>query len=418
MWRKIKMLGLLVVAIFSILLLWLWPMPSFQRGLSDFITGLLHIVPFVPSFENLVIVIASLLVLLWLIASIKIVGPAEMAVKVIFGMPISFCESGFRFVPYLPGLKCYLKRYPKKMYNFAYTEHEVISMAGIWPEKEGVSYGAQILLVNSVAYLNFPRELEAEIDTDTKTHPLVKILRAGVPIDDEELKDWTEEVVVAALRVAFGKMTWRQAVEDMEAINKQVATVFKKADGALIRAGFRPKGIGIVIEEIKLPPALKDALPQPDQARLALDAARNVAQTKAIQTVGTVIEMMAKSRSKTPDEIRELVEQDPEAQKQFLGLAKDLVKRQMAIDGKSFLDIRVQGAQGIERALLNLFALLKRIPDAASSAPAAPTATPKGKNERPPKAKRLEDMTDKEANEYLDEVLEEEEEEEEGEEGK
>ncbi|MBA4318584.1 MAG: hypothetical protein C0412_09295, partial [Flavobacterium sp.] len=42
------------------------------------------------------------LILVWFILSLKIVGPDEIAVKVYFGNPVAFCDSGFQFVPYVP----------------------------------------------------------------------------------------------------------------------------------------------------------------------------------------------------------------------------------------------------------------------------------------------------------------------------
>jgi len=306
----------------------------------------------------IIVVSPILLTLLWVLLSIKIVGPDEMAVRVIFGKPKDFRDSGFCFIPFLPLMDCYLKRYPKQTYNFDYKEREVISQAG---EYKGVRYGSQKLKVNAVAYLNFPREMDPTMDT-TGTHPLVKIIRSKIPIKDEELKDWTEEAVVAALRVAFGQMTWQQAIEDMVTINKKVEGIFKDVDGALIKAGFRERGIKLVISEIKLPKGVEDVLPQPDRARLIAEASKDVAKAQAVETVGSVIEMMAQSRKKTPDEIRELIEHRPKYQREFLDLAKDLIARRMAIEGKSFVDIRVQGSGGFEQTLLNLFASWQRMP--------------------------------------------------------
>jgi len=313
------------------------------------------------------------MIVIWLTLSIKIVGPDEMAVRLIFGrpdkawflVPAGFVDSGFCFVLRLPG--CRLVRYPKKMYNFDYRAREVVTQAG---EYKGKYYSSQVLKVDSVAYMNFPREKRKRSDGETVddgiTHPLIKILRAGVPIEEEKLKDWTEEAVVGAIRVAFGKMTWKQAVEDMKAINEEAEKIFTAENSALIRAGFSKKGIRLVIAEIKLPPELEKALPQPDTARLAAEAAEYVAERVAIETIGAIIEMMARSRGKSKEEIQELIASGRYERREFLELSKDLIKRRMAIDGKSFVDIRVEGANGIEKSLLNLIAAWKRMPSGAT----------------------------------------------------
>jgi len=46
-----------------------------------------------------------------------------------------------------------------------------------------------------------------------------------------------------------------------------------------------------------------------------------------------------------------------------LDLAKDLVVRKLGIEGKSYLDIRVQGAEGIEKTILNALAVWRKMPE-------------------------------------------------------
>jgi regulator of protease activity HflC (stomatin/prohibitin superfamily) len=298
---------------------------------------------------------------LWTILSIKIVGPDEMAILVLFGRPISFCDSGFCFVPYLPGLKCYIRRYPKKMYNFNYSERTVVSQTGKYKE---VEYGALILKVDAVAYLNFPREPEENIGD--KTHPLIKILRSGVPIEDEKLQDWTDDAVIGALRIAFGQMTWRQAIEDMKLINEKVEDIFKDIDGALIKAGFRPKGIKLVVAEIKLPKEIESVLSNPDKARLNADAAKKVAEQTAVESAGALIKMLSENTGMSVDDIQKAIKENPnefaEKYGNLIADNLDLLRRKMALNENALVDIRVDGAKGLEKSLLNLLALFQRTP--------------------------------------------------------
>ena len=322
----------------------------------------------------------------------QIVGPEDMAILVILGEPEEFLDSGLHWFPLFFG--CFLKLFPKKMYNLDYTAREVVTRRGT---EDGIEYGAQILTADSVAYVRFPqfyvrfqykdkqgktrtkivretvksekefkrrrRELKNKgiLDIEVKGG-LVEIYRQQIPTDEAELKNFTEEAIVGALRVAIGKVTWRKATEDIEDVRKEAEEVFKSSDGALLTAGFHPDDLRLAIEEIKLPRELAQALPEPDKARLDAQAAKFVSQTRAIETVGTVIEMMAQSRGKTPEEIRDSIEADSDAQAEFLRLSQDLIKRRMAIDGDSFVDIRVEGADGIEKTLLNLVAAWQRMP--------------------------------------------------------
>ena len=47
---------------------------------------------------------------LWVIKSVKIIGPKEMAVLVTLGNPTAVLDSGLNFVPYLI---CSLSKFPK-----------------------------------------------------------------------------------------------------------------------------------------------------------------------------------------------------------------------------------------------------------------------------------------------------------------
>ncbi|MBU3934659.1 SPFH domain-containing protein [Patescibacteria group bacterium] len=297
---------------------------------------------------------------LWFILSWKIVGPDEMAVKVMFGKPKSFCESGFRFIPFLPGLKCYLRRYSQKTYSLDYAKQAVITAAGrVAEDPDGVKYGAQRLMVDAAVYLNFPREPVAGLDEGV--HPLIKILRAKVPVDEEALKDWTEEAVTSALRSAFGQITWYEAINnDKGGISKKALEFFKKYDGALIKAGFRDPGIGLVITEIRLPKDMEEALMGPDKARLEADAAESVAKSKSIKTIGVLVEMIAQATGKTSEQVREDIKNNPNSEELFNKLL-DIITRQMAIDGGSFFDLRYKGPDGIG-SLLSAIATWQRMP--------------------------------------------------------
>jgi hypothetical protein len=81
----------------------------------------------------------------------------------------------------------------------------------------------------------------------------------------------------------------------------------------------------------------------------------------ASQTVGMIITSMAKSRGKTPKEIQEMINNDANLQEQFMKMARDLLERKMAIDGGSLVDVRVGGAEGFEKTLLQLLAAAKKM---------------------------------------------------------
>lgn len=309
----------------------------------------------------------------WLLMSIKIVGPAEMAVYVLLGTPTGVRKSGPSLVPFL---FAELVKYPQKMYNFDYKERSVVTQAGEYPPGSKKYYGSQVLKVDSVVYLNFPREKRLKEEFDIideeqeweiengkeveKTHPLIKILRAQVPIEEEKLKNWTEEAVLGALRIAFGKITWKEAVEDVKKVTIEAEKVFKTADGALMKAGFSQKGIRLVIAEIKLPPHLEEVMPNVDAQRLEAEAAPFEAEQRAEETGGAVVQMFCKMTGMPRFEIEKALRENPqefvEKYKSFWEKSWDTVYRRMGIDGRAYLDIRTQNS------LQDLIALWQRIP--------------------------------------------------------
>lgn len=340
------------------------------------------------------------LTILWLALSIKIIGPAEMAVKVYFGTPVAVCDSGFCFVPFTFGL-IYLRRYPKKIYNLKYEKIEVITIAGEYPENSGNLYGALKVEVDAAAYLNFPR-FNTEIGIG-ETHPLIKILRAGVPTKDEELKDWTQEAVENALRLAYGQITWRQATMDIKAINKIAAEIFVDSNGVLISAGFRQPGIELVVTRIHLPREVEIALTKPEITRLKAEASKKNAEAQAIDRVETILYTMARSRGVSVDKIRDQIKENPELQRELLDYAKKIHSQLEKADRGAFFEFSAPGKSGIEKGVLDALALfLRGVTGGKGGSGSASTVNP-ASGEKGGK-KKLEDMTDEEKNQAMDDL--------------
>jgi len=306
--------------------------------------------------------------------ALKFVGPDEMGVLVIFGEPKSFWDSGYHFSKRLvlgeKYFNCFLKRFPKKRYSLDFPARIVISKEDWYPsgEKEppkgrGRHYGAQTLKVNSTIYLRFPREKGKE----KEEHPLFEIYRSGVPTENEKLRNWTEGALIHALRVAFGKITWREVTEKLEEVTKGTYEVLADEEGVLVKSGFTKECIDLTITEVYPPPELEKAFPVVDTQRLEAEAAEFQAQQRSRETVGAVIEMMAQARGKKVSEIKKEIEKDKELKREFLDIAKDYIVREMGIKGGAYLDIRVSGAEGIERMILNALAAWKRMPTGGRS---------------------------------------------------
>lgn len=119
--------------------------------------------------------------------------------------------------------------------------------------------------------------------------------------------------------------------------------------------GIQVEENGIEIRNINFPPEYQAAAAKGKEMDL-------LAKGRAAEMVGTIIEMMAKARGKEAKDIQEEIEGDPELRKQFLALANDLVIRKMGMEARAYTDIRVIGAEGLERTLLNALAVWRRMP--------------------------------------------------------
>jgi regulator of protease activity HflC (stomatin/prohibitin superfamily) len=173
--------------------------------------------------------------------------------------------------------------------------------------------------------------------------------------------NWLENVL-SRLNGLFRDWVATKTLDDILAIRKEPKKIWEELGKSdLIQKTFKEEwGIlieenGIQIRDVKLPPAYAEAAARERQMELE-------AKGIAAETVGAVIEMMARARGKEPKEITEEIDKDPKMREEFLKLAQDLIVRKMGIEGGAYVDIRVIGAEGIERMLLNALAAWRRMP--------------------------------------------------------
>lgn len=149
-------------------------------------------------------------------------------------------------------------------------------------------------------------------------------------------------------------------------------------------------GIGVDEEGIQsrdvIPPAEIQKAGQRER-QMELEA-RGIAASSA----GAVIAMMASARGKKTGEIRAEIDSDPEMKKEFLSFSKDYIFRKLGIDGGARVDIGVEGAEGIERAVLNGLAAFLRMPQGKGKKSKAPFG--KGEKREEGEEKEKEDEGD------------------------
>jgi hypothetical protein len=82
---------------------------------------------------------------------------------------------------------------------------------------------------------------------------------------------------------------------------------------------------------------------------------------RTTETMGTIIQMMAEATGEKPEEIQKKIKDSPRLRSQLQKFTRDLITRQVSIQGKSLIDIRVEGAKGIEKAILDIISVYKRL---------------------------------------------------------
>ena len=291
------------------------------------------------------------------------------------------------FIPYLPAaFKCSLVKYPMGPIDLDYDEIKVLSKEDNY---KGKHYGSVKLCVESMAYLNFPREREMLVDEFSdepvcfikdlspdqqrdayaaqvgdwesyrtiyegravvfeKTHPLIKILRAGISATKAKLEDWSEEAMVSSVRAAAAQITWKEANEDPMAFQNKVEENYLKKDGVLIRAGFRPSGIKLAIKLVDLPQEVDDALSNQE-------AASHMARSNAIQIGEQILGVVAMKHGMTAEALKKDLKRNPKkaglpvaegGYRESFSYAEDQTKRDRAGRDGELRDIRIGNSDG------------------------------------------------------------------------
>lgn len=283
------------------------------------------------------------LFLVWLVKSVNRIGPQEMGVRVRFGRPIEFVDSGLAFAPFFIDR---IIRYRRTVYKIGFQIHKVVTKAG---EYKGTEYGAEPISVETTLYLRFPQG-KALVET-------LKVIPVD-PENEEGLRQFFEPAVASGFRAVLGMLTWREVIEGRETVKNKVEEYLRAKDSPFKRAKIKDQHIYLAIPEVILPAELEKQLSLPDIKRLEAESAEYEAKIRAIEIVGSFVRMQAEATGKTLEEVRNQLGEDLELQKELL----DLLKRRMAIDGKAFFDMRIEGPDGFSSLIAALVAAWKRMP--------------------------------------------------------
>jgi len=177
------------------------------------------------------------------------------------------------------------------------------------------------------------------------------------------VQSWLETIInrtKPAVRDSITSKPYKLLIQRAEAIGEEI---YEKLEEELLEKEFLNR-YGIDVRKIEV----KEINPREEyrDATLKKWLGQREAEARATATAGTLFEMITEQTGISQKDIQRMLRENP---KEFVAKYKDLltqnldlIHRRMAIDGDSFVDIRVQGAEGTEKTLLDLVTAWKRMP--------------------------------------------------------
>lgn len=299
-------------------------------------------------------------------------------------------------------------------YHFRWTDYELV--AGELKVSQHDKKDMDYILVKDVIYVLPLRDIETKPPERIKLSFIFaltirvvnprKALFVGPP-------NWLENVMTKISPVFVGwvnKNTVNSILEIRREGPQRLWNEFK--DDPVITKIVKDKwgveilenGIGIL--DLTMPPEIAAAAARKRQLEWEAKAKKTQfeieAKARASETVGTVIEMMAKARGKKVKKIQAEIETKPRLRKEFLRLANDLIVRKMGIEGAAYVDIRVEGpprAEGKIEGQGFLPGLIDKFAEAMIKIEAAKQRMPRGRKEERRGTKERKDGEDRESKE-------------------
>jgi regulator of protease activity HflC (stomatin/prohibitin superfamily) len=280
--------------------------------------------------------------------SVKILRGDQMGVLERLGTPKEFRDSGLNFIiPFIDEIIVY----PKKRFNF---EYRVKCFTKENPN-EGEDYRGILVTLKITAYVNFPREkrnieelpeekrreIREKMPGATKelTHPLIIIRRNNIPTSEDRLKEYIGGIIEAITRSTVGEISYLQLITQKKEVEKKLREHLTDPESELIKSGFSPKELSIVISEIELPKELENKISLYEIEKQEAKAAPWEAEERVVHTVGAVCKALYPHLP-----IEEAIKKFGEEYKEEkLKLAKELIEKEMAIKRGAFKHIHITG---------------------------------------------------------------------------
>lgn len=168
------------------------------------------------------------LILVYIAASIKIVGAKERGVVVILGKAMWVFESGPAFVPFA---LAQLIRYPKGLMELKMNRISFITRRGTasFSPSDTQNYSAARVVADVSFRFYYPSDPRSLLRT-VAVLPHPPTLQSINGVVDDQTKSLFEETITEHVRTTGGKVTWADLQRDRACLNTMIADSFRNAD--------------------------------------------------------------------------------------------------------------------------------------------------------------------------------------------
>ncbi len=179
------------------------------------------------------------------------------------------------------------------------------------------------------------------------------------------IRDWRGAIrdsLENALRSYLNGLTIDEGITAARAGYDLTKNRIPKSELTPLRKSLRTWGfrlLRVTVGDFDLEPELVRARGEVHIREREKDAAVAVSETRARETMGALIRMIAQSTGKTFKEVQAEVVGNTELQGRLRTFSEEIVTRRMSLDGKALTDIRVGGGGDLETVLLRLIAAIR-----------------------------------------------------------
>ena len=184
------------------------------------------------------------------------------------------------------------------------------------------------------------------------------------------IADWRasiKDVAENALRTYLNRLTIDEAITMQKAgfdlVNRDPKKgipneELEKLIDSLASWGWELKRI--TVGDFDLEPELVQARGEVQVNKKKAESAMFVKITRAQETVGTLIGMMAEIMGVSNKKIQEEIRNNPSLRRELNLRAQEMITRRMSIDGNALTDVRIQGGDDLSKGLMAIITAIKK----------------------------------------------------------